>query len=276
MRYLFVSGLVCGSSAVWTAAQSAPACCGAPAVPTAAVSGRPPVKPAAEIPKKQPAADIPEGMVWVPPGEFTMGSDASGTWANERPAHRVRVGGFWMDETEVTNAHYAAFVAATGYVTVAERPIDWEAMKKQAPPGTPKPPDEALRPGSLVFTPPNRPVSLDNVSAWWTWTTGADWRHPRGPASTLVGRDDHPVVHVAWEDARAYADWAGKQLPTEAQWEYAAKGGNDAARFAWGDTFKPDGQNMANTWDGAFPHRNTEDDGYVLTAPVKSYPPNGY
>ena len=216
----------------------------------------------------------PPGMVWVPAGTFTMGSEAPDTWANEHPAHRVRLDGFWIDATEVTNAQFDAFVQATGYVTVAERPVDWEALKHQVPPGTPKPPDEMLQPGSLVFVAPDRPVPLNNVGAWWHWTHHADWRHPAGPDSSIQGIEDHPVVHVAWEDARAYAQWAGKQLPTEAQWEYAARGGDTHTRFAWGDTFRPDGASLVNTWDGQFPHRNTAEDGYVLTAPTKSYPPN--
>ncbi|MEM1446943.1 MAG: formylglycine-generating enzyme family protein [Planctomycetota bacterium] len=218
----------------------------------------------------------PEGMVWIPGGEFTMGTDAPNTWSNEHPAHPVRIDGFWMDETEVTNAHYAAFVEATGYVTVAERPIDWEEIKKQVPPGTPKPPAEMLQPGSLVFTPPNHPVDLRDITAWWSWTPGANWKHPKGPNSSIEGKDNYPVVHIAWEDAQAYAEWAGKQLPTEAQWEYAARGGSDDTRFAWGDTFKPDNRSMANTWDGKFPYKNTAEDRFVLAAPVKSFPPNGY
>jgi formylglycine-generating enzyme required for sulfatase activity len=218
----------------------------------------------------------PEGMVWVPPGTFVMGTDAPDTWANEHPSHPVTLDGFWMDRTEVTNAQFAAFIEATGYQTVAERPVDWEAMKSQVPPGTPKPPDDVLQPGSLVFTPPDHPVPLNHVAAWWTWTNHADWRHPTGPGSSIEGKDDHPVVHIAWEDAAAYAAWAGKQLPTEAQWEYAARGGSDNTRFAWGDTFKPDGQSMANTWDGQFPHRNTEADGHARAAPVGTYPANGF
>ncbi|MEM9790663.1 MAG: formylglycine-generating enzyme family protein [Planctomycetota bacterium] len=215
-------------------------------------------------------------MVWVPGGEFTMGSDAPGSWSNEQPPHRVRLDGFWMDRTEVTNAQFAEFVEATGYLTVAERPVNWEAMKQQVPPGTPKPPDEMLQPGSLVFAPPAHPVPLDNVGAWWQWTTGASWRHPGGAGTSIEGMDDHPAVHIAWDDAAAYAKWAGKRLPTEAQWEYAARGGLDGARFGWGDTFRPDGKIMVNTWDGTFPHRNTLDDGHRLAAPVASYPPNGY
>lgn len=284
MRNLLLIGLMCTAAAVHAeetpaADGSTPTCCAAPAgraaIVLAQLAAADTSAELADAAKAEPG-EVPEGMVWIPGGEFTMGSDAPDTWANEHPAHRVKVGGFWMDEAEVTNAQYAAFVEATGYQTVAERPIDWEEMKKQLPPGTPKPADEVLQPGSLVFTPPSRPVPLNNIAAWWTWTTGADWRHPHGPNSTIEGRENHPAVHLAYEDAQAYADWAGKQLPTEAQWEYAAKGGNDAARFAWGDTFKPDGNEMANTWDGQFPHRNTKDDGFLLTAPVKTFPPNGY
>jgi formylglycine-generating enzyme required for sulfatase activity len=221
-------------------------------------------------------AEPPAGMVWIPPGEFTMGSDAPDTWGNEHPAHRVRLDGFWMDATEVTNAQFAAFVETTGYVTLAERPVDWGQMRKQIPPGTPKPPDEMLAPGSVVFTPPDHPVPQNNFAAWWSWTPQANWRQPKGPGSTIDGLEDHPVVHVAWEDAKAYADWAGKQLPTEAQWEYAARGGREGTRFDWGDEFRPEGNIMANTWDGTFPHRNTQEDGFVTTAPVRTFPANGF
>jgi sulfatase modifying factor 1 len=222
------------------------------------------------------AAD-PPGMVWVPGGEFVMGTDDKKSMPNERPAHRVYVDGFWMDATIVTNAEFGQFVAATSYKTVAERPIDWEELKKQVPSGTPRPPDELLQPGSLVFTPPDHPVDLRDMNRWWTWTTGADWRHPQGPNSSIEGKENLPVVHVAWEDAVAYAKWAEKRLPTEAEWEFASRGGAlKNARFWWGDTFRPDGKSMANTWDGDFPYRNTRTDGYVGVAPVKTFPPNGY
>lgn len=227
-----------------------------------------------------PVAAKPAGMVWIPGGEFTMGTDDTRSFPNERPAHRVKVDGFWMDETAVTNAQFRAFVEATKYVTVAERAVDWEELKKQVPEGTPKPPDEMLKPGSLVFTPPDRAVDLREMANWWTWTTGANWRHPQGPNSSIDGKDNLPVVHIAWEDAAAYAAWAGKRLPTEAEWEFAARGGS-TTRYPWGEDFVPkDGPHagvfMANTFTGEFPHRNTKEDGFALAAPVKSFPPNGY
>jgi formylglycine-generating enzyme required for sulfatase activity len=224
------------------------------------------------VPTTQPA-----GMKWIPAGEFTMGTDDLNSMPNERPAHRVRVDGFWIDETVVTNAQFRAFVEATGYVTVAERPIDWDELKKQVPPGTPKPPDEMLKPGSLVFTPPDHPVDLSNMGEWWTWTTGASWKHPQGPASNIDKLDAYPVVQVSWEDAAAYAKWAGKRLPTEAEWEFAARGGRPTnTRYPWGDEFRIDGKWMANTFTGQFPFKNTAEDGYAGISPVRAFPANGY
>ncbi|HET6574809.1 MAG TPA: formylglycine-generating enzyme family protein [Fimbriiglobus sp.] len=216
----------------------------------------------------------PPGMRWVPPGEFTMGSDAGP--ATERPAHRVRLDGFWIDEHEVTNVLFRAFVEATGYVTTAEKKPEWEELRKTLPPGTPRPPDDQLVPGSMVFTPPPGPVPLDNAAAWWRYVPGANWRHPEGPGSTIDGRDDHPVIHVSWDDAAAYARWAGKRLPTEAEWEYAARGGLARKRFTWGDDPPADDSKLANIWQGDFPYRNLMLDGWERTAPVKAYPPNGY
>ncbi len=219
----------------------------------------------------------PPGMVWIPGGEFRMGSTDPLARPDESPIHRARVDGFWMDATEVTNAQFALFVKATGYKTVAERPVDWEELKEQLPPGTPRPDDKMLLPGSLVFTPPDHPVDPRGYEQWWAWTTGANWRHPEGPTSTIEGKDNYPVVHVAYEDALAYCNWAGKRLPTEAQWEFAARGGLDGKVNVWGD--EPIDAKRANTWQGHFPDKNTAHeggDGYARAAPVKSFPPNGY
>lgn len=219
----------------------------------------------------------PAGMVWVPSGDFVMGTEGSTAPGTERPAHSVLVDGFWMDEHEVTNAQFQLFVEATGYLTTAEKAPNWEEMRKSLPPQTPRPADEKLVPGSLVFTPPAEPVPTDNPRLWWTWTPGACWKHPEGRESDLNGRGNHPVVHVSWIDANAYAKWAGKRLPTEAEWEYAARGGLVGQRFVWGDEAPTDTDGQkANIWQGKFPHINTKADGWVRTAPVKSYPPNGY
>jgi formylglycine-generating enzyme required for sulfatase activity len=216
------------------------------------------------------------GMVWIPGGEFVMGSNDADASQAEGPLHQVKVDGFWMDEVEVTNAQYREFIDATDYVTIAERPIDWEEMKKQLPPGTPKPPDDVLVPGSLVFSSPDHAVSLDDYSQWWKWTTGADWQHPKGPGSSIEGKDNYPVVHIAYEDAVAYAQWAGKRLPTEAEWEFAARGGVYDKPFAWGDELTPDGKYLANFFQGSFPYNNAIMDGFNASAPIQSFPSNGY
>ncbi len=218
----------------------------------------------------------PPGMVPIPGGEFTMGSNDDFAFPNEKPAHRVSVSPFFLDVHPVTNADFAKFIQETGYQTVAERPVDWDDLKKQVPPGTPKPPDEALQPGSLVFRPTPGPVDLRDMSQWWEWTPGASWKHPEGPGSSIEGRENHPVIQVAWEDAQAYAKWAGKRLPTEAEWEFAARGGLEGKRYAWGDEENPEGSFRLNRWTGDFPYRNDSADGFAGTSPVGAFPANGY
>jgi formylglycine-generating enzyme len=205
-------------------------------------------------------------MVWVAGGEFLMGSDRH--YPEEAPAHRVTVNGFWIDRHAVTNGLFERFVSETGYVTLAERPPD--------PADYPGAKPELLVPASSVFVQPDGPVDLSNQYNWWSHVPGAEWRHPSGPGSTIDGFADHPVVHVAWEDVEAYARWAGKEVPTEAEWEFAARGGLDGAEYTWGDDFTPDGEFMANTWQGEFPSRNEILDGYEWTAPVGMFPANGY
>src|SRR5450432_192583 len=224
----------------------------------------------------KPSAPAPEGMAWVPGGEFSMGSKDIGKCACEgspampdaRPIHRVYVDGFWMDATDVTNAQFEEFVKATGYVTIAEIAPTKEEF--------PTAPPENLVAGSTVFTPTPEPVPLDDMFQWWRYQHGANWRHPEGPESSIEGHEQYPVVQVAYPDASAYAKWAGKRLPTEAEWEFAARGGLSGKLYTWGDELKPDGKWMANIYQGRFPVKDTGEDGFAGISPVKSFPPNGY
>ncbi|MBL7743201.1 MAG: formylglycine-generating enzyme family protein [Chitinophagaceae bacterium] len=223
-----------------------------------------------------PGEGSSEGMMKIPGGEFMMGASDNEGRPDEYPQHKVKVDFFWMDAAEVTNAQFEKFVKATGYITTAERKPDWEELKKQLPAGTPKPDESLLVASSLVFTPPDHPVSLNDASQWWNWMKGADWKHPHGPGSTIKGKENYPVVHISWDDAMAYCKWAGKRLPTEAEWEWAARGGLIDNKYPWGNEDVEAGEAKANTWQGSFPDRNTEWDRYYKAAPVKTFAPNGY
>lgn len=217
-----------------------------------------------------------EGMVWIPGGTFTMGSNDSDAKADEKPAHEVKVEGFWIDATPVTNKQFKEFVDATGYVTTAEKAPKLEEIMSQVPPGTPEPAPDLLVPASLVFKKAKGPVSLRNHFQWWDWVPGADWRHPEGPESSIIGKEDHPVVQVSWIDANAYAAWAGKRLPTEAEWEYAAYGGKKEVKYVWGNEEFSEEKPQANIWQGSFPYESSKENGMIGTTPVKKFPPNGY
>ena len=216
------------------------------------------------------------GMVFIRGATFDMGGDNDQASADEYPKHKVQVSSFYMDVTEVTNAQFKKFVDATGYMTTAEKKPDWEELKKTVPPGIAKPPDSLLVAASLVFRQSSSPVNLNNYSQWWSWEKGADWRHPQGKDSNINGKENYPVVHISWDDAIAYCKWSGKRLPTEAEWEFAARGGLIDNIYPWGNEHVNSGKTKCNSWEGKFPYLNEQKDGYVIAAPVKSFAPNGY
>jgi len=241
----------------------------------AAAAGTPGFDPTIANTDRPPGKAL-EGMVWIPGGEFSMGAAMNGEGSHEMPMasndsgpiHRVRVNGFWMDATAVTNEQFEKFVKATGYVTIAERTPTKEEF--------PTAPAENLVAGSVVFAPTDHEVALTDHYQWWSYVKGANWRHPLGPESDIKGKEKYPVVQIAYADAEAYAKWAGKRLPTEAEFEFAARGGLSGKTYVWGDEFRPGGKWMANTWQGKFPVKDAVEDGYAGIAPVKSFPPNGY
>jgi sulfatase modifying factor 1 len=217
-------------------------------------------------PRRGPGNAPDRDMIWIPGGVFRMGSNDA--YPEERPQHRAEVAGFWIDRYPVTNARFSEFVAATKHVSFAELPPNPADYPDAIP--------ELLHPGSLVFVKPEHPVSLRDIRGWWRFVLGASWRQPMGPGDSTVGLEEHPVAHIAYSDAEAYAAWAGKELPTEAEWELAARGGLDGATYAWGEELMPEGRAMANYWQGSFPHENSLIDGWERTSPVGSFPPNGF
>ncbi|MCY4298737.1 MAG: formylglycine-generating enzyme family protein [Flavobacteriaceae bacterium] len=217
-----------------------------------------------------------DNMIWIPSGSYTRGSVHSMARADEKPIHEVTISGFWMNKTEVTNAQFKEFVDATGYITTAERAPDWEELKQSLPERTPKPHDSLFQPASLTFKPTQSPVDLNQFNQWWHWTPQASWRKPSGAGSSIEDKMNHPVVHISWYDANAYAKWVGKRLPTEAEWEWAAKGGTQDDLYPWGNDSVDRGEPKTNSWDGQFPYLNTQRDMFFFTAPVMSYQPNGY
>ena len=237
--------------------------------PAASSAERAPV--ASDPPPGPPPGEAPAGMVWIPPGTFTMGDVGPLAYPDEGPLNAVRLDGFWMDASEVTVAEFRRFVEATGYVTTAEVAPDVDEILAQLPPGTPAPDPSLLVPGGLVF----RPLDPGSGGSWWEWRPGTNWRFPRGPEEAPA-EDDHPVTQVSWFDAAAYAEWAGKRLPTEAEWEYAARGGAEQRPFVWGTEREPDGEPLANLWDGRFPVSDLARDGFQGTGPVRAFAPNGY
>ena len=221
----------------------------------------------------------PKGMAWIPGGEFLMGSDHKKSQANEKPTHKVKVSGFWMDTTHVTNDQFGQFVKETNYKTTAEQVPDWETIRVQLPPGTPKPPASVMVPGAMVFVGTKAKVNLNDYSQWWAYVPGANWKHPSGPKSNIDGKGNHPVVQVSYEDALAYAKWAGKRLPTEAEWEFAARGGLNQATYVWGDQLEQEGKLPANIWDvkkQAFPVMSPKAGGAIGTSTAGTFPQNGY
>jgi sulfatase modifying factor 1 len=229
---------------------------------------------------------LKDNMVWIPDGEFTMGAEVAdfmNNWpfiarsrVDERPLHRVKLDGFWISRTPITNQEFKNFIDSTGYITTAEKPIKLEDIMKGLPPGTPPPEKQSLEPSSMVFTSPERTIQINNVLSWWRWQKDANWRQPEGPGSSIENRMDHPVVQISYYDALAYADWKEMSLPTEAQWEYAARGGHEQQMFTWGNTPIDNTNPQINIWQGSFPYNNTLNDGYEATSPVTAFPPNDY